>query len=751
MIDTVIQGDCLEALKKMESDSVDCVVTDPPYGAKFMGKDWDQAMPPVEIWQECLRVLKPGAFAFVMSLPRQDLLSRMIINLENAGFNVSFTSIYWSFSQGFPKATNLSKLADKRAGVEREVVGVAGYTAPDIKGNSYDQPHVSDRERIEVSITAPTTPEAKALDGAYAGYQPKPCLENIIQCNKPLTLQAELTIIISQVLHTLQEVLLWYNVNSAEKASSLGQPQKEYIAHRLAKGRIVEEVTTQVGRVAGRYGLMDILKSTLDTLREVTRDTNLSIELLWKSILVDLLAQKNKFTTSMIIEQITELKTLNSLLSQVISANITQASAIPQNGIRLNVTVVESYLTSVLARSLSLSQIGVPLSVGEHTKKGVAHGLPLANNAGSDSQSEVEASSVNSVHDSATGQPKNKFDQIVKSMLPVDSAVKGSDLFLSESNNPKPASFTAVENTMTLLDRVVENKVVLVAMKPLTEKTYLDQALANGHGCTWLDSGRIPYKNNEDIELTGAKCNFTNASDDTKGFATEEYIYGTGITPLEQAKQCVKPQGRFAPNLLVSDQILNIGKITKSGVTIQPAFTSTNAQGFQPNPIAIPGVNQHKDSGDFSRYFDLDKWAEKNLPTLKTFPFCIVSKPSPSEKSAGLNDLPDRQMYKCDNSGESLEIFGTTDGGRKPRKNFHPTCKSISLMAYLVAIGSREDGIVLDPYLGSGTTACACVLMDRHYTGCELDPKYVDIAERRIAWHKRQKEQSEEQQKLFDF
>lgn len=111
--------------------------------------------------------------------------------------------------------------------------------------------------------------------------------------------------------------------------------------------------------------------------------------------------------------------------------------------------------------------------------------------------------------------------------------------------------------------------------------------------------------------------------------------------------------------------------------------------------------------------------------------------------------LPSKQMYKCDNSGESLEIFGTTDGGRKPRKNIHPTTKSLSLMSYLISLGSREGDIVLDPYLGSGTTACSCVILNRHYIGCELDPEYVDIAERRIAWHVKQKEN--EQPNLFDF
>lgn len=67
----------------------------------FMGKVWD-VMPDKEIWRECLRVLKPGAFAFVMSIPRMDCLSRMGVSLEEAGFKTSFSLIYWCFASGFP-------------------------------------------------------------------------------------------------------------------------------------------------------------------------------------------------------------------------------------------------------------------------------------------------------------------------------------------------------------------------------------------------------------------------------------------------------------------------------------------------------------------------------------------------------------------------------------------------------------------------------------------------------------------------
>lgn len=105
----LLQSDCLEAMKQMPENSIDVVITDPPYGYSFMNKDWDKAVPSVEIWKECYRVLKHGAWCMVMSAPRQDVLSQMIVRLGQAGFDTSFTSIYWTYSSGFPKAHNIGK------------------------------------------------------------------------------------------------------------------------------------------------------------------------------------------------------------------------------------------------------------------------------------------------------------------------------------------------------------------------------------------------------------------------------------------------------------------------------------------------------------------------------------------------------------------------------------------------------------------------------------------------------------------
>ena len=179
-------------MKGIPDNTIDLVLTDPPYGYSFMGKDWDKAVPSVDTWKECLRILKPGAFCFVMSAPRQDVLSRMMVNLEDSGFRTEFrtdfTSIYWTYASGFPKAGNIGKMVDKRLGVERDeiVKEYYGATQSGVTGGLNASKTVDGSNRTKVQVMKPKSSQAKALDGSYTGYQPKPAVEVIIVCMKPL-------------------------------------------------------------------------------------------------------------------------------------------------------------------------------------------------------------------------------------------------------------------------------------------------------------------------------------------------------------------------------------------------------------------------------------------------------------------------------------------------------------------------------------------------------------------------------------
>jgi DNA modification methylase len=111
-------GDSKEVLKEFEDNSIDMLCCDPPYSYGFMNKSWDKVFPDTEIWRECFRTLKPGSFITVMAAPRTDVLWRICRDLEEAGFNMAFSNIEYIFHSGFPKASDTSKMLQKRGAPE---------------------------------------------------------------------------------------------------------------------------------------------------------------------------------------------------------------------------------------------------------------------------------------------------------------------------------------------------------------------------------------------------------------------------------------------------------------------------------------------------------------------------------------------------------------------------------------------------------------------------------------------------------
>ena len=431
-------GNSLELLKEIKSDSVDCMVTDPPYGISFMNKDWDKAVPDLNIWKECLRVMKPGAFAFVMCSPRSDVQAEMVMKLKEAGFQVNFTNLYWAYASGFPKAMNISKAVDRKLGYEREII--SGSSKDTQYSGKFDQKSSTDR----IKLGSPISEEAKRLDGSYAGIQMKPAVE-----------------------------------------------------------------------------------------------------------------------------------------------------------------------------------------------------------------------------------------------------------------------------------------VIIVAMKPLSEKTYVDQALKNGKGITWLDDGRIPYQSNSDKNsaVWGNDFNIKNT----------EY---EGGWKSRGEKLLASEQGRFPANLLVQDNVLDNGIISKSGTLLRKHIITKGQTGsFTPDDWTEkeqhPSKDYPSDEGSLSRYFSLDAWYSKNIEELpdyvqRIFPFLYVPKASSGERNENLKGKPEQKWLKGGGG------TGISDRENIKAKNIHPTVKPLKLMSYLVTIGSRPGDTILDPFMGSGTTGVAAKILHRNFIGFEIERKYFEIAQQRI-------------------
>ena len=169
----LLQGDVADMLDAIKSDSIDSIVTDPPYELNFMNKNWDNMGVSFkkETWQKCYEVLKPGGYLLAFGGSRT--FHRIACAIEDAGFEIRDT-IMWIYGSGFPKSMNIGLAIDKKNGVESEVIG---------KGKS----GVSSRAYQSEETTTAGDYEIKKATNKWNGWGSalKPSYESIVVARKP--------------------------------------------------------------------------------------------------------------------------------------------------------------------------------------------------------------------------------------------------------------------------------------------------------------------------------------------------------------------------------------------------------------------------------------------------------------------------------------------------------------------------------------------------------------------------------------
>jgi len=249
---------------------------------------------------------------------------------------------------------------------------------------------------------------------------------------------------------------------------------------------------------------------------------------------------------------------------------------------------------------------------------------------------------------------------------------------------------------------------IVVAMKPV-DGNFVNNALTWGVAGMWIDGGRIEA-NPKDYDITRKSRVRKN------GVESKDYILAGGWKATENAIVDTQPTGRYPANFIHdgSEEVMELFPETgvSSGGRIGNKGSALNMMGtnFQ---AGDPGYG---DSGSAARFF-----------------YC--AKASRSERNAGLEGLPDKERtdYGGFHSEQGLINNNRKPENRVPMQNGHPTVKPIELMRYLVRLTKTPTGgVVLDPFMGSGTTGMACVKEGRNFIGIELDEEYLEIAKKRI-------------------
>ncbi len=163
-------------LDEIAQNSLDALITDPPYGISFQNNYWDKDLPDMKIWFDSLERLKPGAFGLIFSSVR--LLHRLMVGLEDSGFQIK-DILFWSYLNGMPKSRDVSLEIDKELGVESKVVGSYKYVQGYKKDGADHYKNTGSKKKLE-----PESELGKFYKGTGLGV--KPAYEPIVLVQKPI-------------------------------------------------------------------------------------------------------------------------------------------------------------------------------------------------------------------------------------------------------------------------------------------------------------------------------------------------------------------------------------------------------------------------------------------------------------------------------------------------------------------------------------------------------------------------------------
>ncbi len=630
MLNQVIHGDCLEVLRTMPDNSVDAVVTDPPYGLSrepdieevlrhwlagddynhrgggFMGKEWDSFVPGPAVWREVCRVVKPGGHILCFAGTRTVDLMGIAIRL--GGFEIR-DCLQWLYGSGFPKSLDVSKAIDKAAGAEREVTGQVkrrdlSRHGGEIKGDMLVG--VSRGSAVIDVKDKPATEEAKQWQGW--GTALKPANEPIVLARKPMS---EKTI--------AENVLKWgtggLNIDGC-RLNTL--PRKT--GTKPTSDRATGTGNTLVGSSKNRQAEYDMLN-------------------------------KGRFPANVILDE-----EAGRMLDE--QSGISK----PRKG-----------------------RTGKRGGTAWHGQKGI--GTP----------------------DKIGRWPSDSGGGASRFFKNIDYTREESDWLKSQS-----FAFNVGKSLETMLV-IIESfapENVMQNLKKLLETSVNDAE--NQLKTTDIDIALrdvVILPNQEDKALNDIILHFM--SEMLKALKKKD---DANMRQIQNIVSKLEPELRHTLMEKLKCNPVNyadVSLLTNIMMIIQSLLTTDGcAEGVMLTTIKNSMVAGGEDYEEPTR-----------------FKYC--AKASKKERNMGLEDMP--EVVRNDGRDETLASGNMPHNrGNVPKKNHHPTVKPVKLMEYLITLVTPPNGIVLDPFFGSGTTGVAAVNLGFNYIGIELDEQYVEIARRRI-------------------
>ena len=740
--------DCRDAMSLFLPDnSVDAIVCDPPYGLSFMGKKWDYDVPGVDIWAECLRVLKPGGHLLAFAGTRTQ--HRMAVRIEDAGFEIR-DMIAWVYGSGFPKSLDVSKAIDKAAGAEREVLGTVdprgAFDGRERKSAAINTNWRGAEGRDDVrdlskkDVTAPATEAARQWQGW--GTALKPALETVTFASKPYTDKQVLAIIQSNLFRLEARLWLLSSANAAGKSSTSNQ--SEYGAACAIAQWNADEITSTRADLCGQMGT---------PLFALATTTSLNIVSSWRRTLDESLSDGSTSTIETKSSTTIDWRTLKFSVSQITPASIIQACSLP-GGFSANASTAESHFNA----SLLLLQSILTLSVTEPV-------ISLA-------QHEHQGAGVTPNLDPVVLARKPLIGTVAANVLAHGTGALNIDGCRVEAE----VGGRPLREVAALRDDVQYSGNALAGR--------VDGSLASSRAVGSTDLGRwpanlihdgsdevvaaFPQAKGQQGALTGSEpsSKTTNTFGEFAGRASSEPRGDTGSAArffyAAKASKKDRDEGLDGHETVIIERSLT-SESPKWGNADQQVVLQVDTEPSPPKVIAVSGVS-NKSAHEWST---LLFGSEHTAPCLQGTT-CIIE--TPTSSTTGLTTLSYFQNlltsantqvanYETASGGSPAQTAGpgtlllrTTSGlmasalgvehaasptllkiSVSARRSDHPTVKPTDLMAYICRLVTPPGGVVLDPFMGSGSTGKAALREGFGFIGCEMDAAYFAIAQARLA------------------
>ncbi len=670
----LIHADCLEAMREMEANSIDAIVTDPPYGLAFMGKGWDHGVPGVPFWTEALRVAKPGAHLVAFGGTRT--YHRLACAIEDAGWEVR-DCLSWLYGSGFPKSLDVSKALDKasgRMGVSTEALKHKLIELFDASGKSRGQ---IDDECGFRACNYLTLPGKDKRPDPWINVLPSQekwgVIKRVLGCASDPEVEATLDRFFAEAE---REVF-----GSVTKARSVGQgfalptmgadteyktwditaPATDAAKQWQGWGTALKPAWEPI--ILARKPLGTLGTNVVAVVESALRRQGVIGEILWKPDDAKA-AEKSRST-----------RTSSSTEQQRTEA--TSAANAVERG-----TPSTDPLTAPSTENGGIS--GPP-----RTPAGPEKSLAQANESSATKCSTPTEARVPAVGSgSGTSSPSTTSTAGVQ-RTGEPHTERSTRLSEGQASHPTTESFAGIATGLTgstahvHIERDSDGFFVWPAGLPRSvaggSPTVAANVLAHGTGAINVDACRIGDFQN----VTPSGVDRRNAKLHELGYRPGEYPTGAD----ERAPST--PPGRWPANVALDEEA---AAMLDEQTGDRPSTLTGRAEAGQRHDL-----------------------------------------PRDNKSATGYHGgIPAGRVYA--DSGGASRFFYTAKASRRERGegNTHPTVKPIALMRWLAKLVTPPGGVILDPFCGSGTTLLAAQAEGFDAVGIEREAEYVEIARKRI-------------------